>query len=148
MTLRTETNHLTVTGFTGDAKTTAASKAKAGRANLREAKANVIAAKNNFSEVFEKTVGDFKTEAVLKLNETEQKIADYKKKITTANDEIGTIYQYQVDKLEKTKIALMAKLDEYKEEGEDKWDSFKHEFMDDLKNLEKSITDFVESLKK
>jgi len=122
-------------GFTGDAKTTAASKAKAGRANLREAKANVIAAKNNFSEVFEKTVGDFKTEAVLKLNETEQKIADYKKKITTANDEIGTIYQYQVDKLEKTKIALMAKLDEYKEEGEDKWDSFKHEFMDDLKTL-------------
>lgn len=135
--------HITVTGFANN--TLNADAAKAGVTKLKKAKVNITDAGTDFGEALKLTVEQFKTDSVIKIAETEHKIADFKKKIATSNNEITAIYQHQVDKLEVSKTNLISALEAYKEAGESKWETFKHQFSNDLVEFEKEIEGFIKN---
>lgn len=138
--------HITVTGFTDNAFNS--TPAKAGVAKLKNAKKDIVDAGMDFGEALKLTVKHFKSESAIKITETELKIADFKKKIATSNNEIAAVYQQQVDKLEETKARLISALETYKDVGESKWEAFKHQFAKDLLEFENEIEGFVKNFSK
>lgn len=142
-TYKPDLKHLTVIGFVNKSSNT--DLAKNGVAKLKKAKVNITDAGNDLSGALKLTVEQFKVDSVHKINETEHKIADFKRKIASSNDEITAIYQHQVEKLEASKIKLISALDEFKEEGERKWETFKHQFGKDFEEFEKEISGFVKN---
>lgn len=78
MSYRPELKHLTVIGFTNSTSNT--DLAKKGIAKLQKAKANIVDAASDLSEAFKLTIEQFKADVVIKINETEHKIADFKRK--------------------------------------------------------------------
>jgi DNA-directed RNA polymerase alpha subunit len=74
---------------------------------------------------YEKIIAEFKTRLA---NETKEDIAKYEKKLA---------------ELEQKAIDMKNKLVEYKEEGKDKWDSFKLKFNHDLDELGKALKNFT-----
>ena len=139
--------HITVTGFIGDNNGTPAKKLRAGQGKLKAARENVSAAKKDFNEAFDLAVKEFKVEASKKIKQTETMILDFKNKITDTSKELGQIYQDDIDKLESSKKVLVNKLDEYKDMGTEDWNKFKHQFNDEIENLETSITNFLKHFK-
>jgi hypothetical protein len=139
--------HITVTGFIGDNKGTPAKKIRAGQGKLKAARANVSAANKDFNDAFELALKEFKVEVSEKINQTETKILDLKNKISETSKELGLVYQDHIDKLEYSKKILVEKLDEYKETGEEDWNSFKHHFNEEVQDFETSVTVFLQHLR-
>lgn len=143
MSYRPELKHLTVIGFTNNTSNTEL--AKKGITKLQKAKANIVDAGSDLSGAFKLTIEQFKADVVIKINETEHKIADFKKKTSGSSNEIAAIYQPQMDQLEASKTKLLLALETYKEDGESEWKLFKHQFGKDLKKFEKEIGGFIKN---
>jgi uncharacterized coiled-coil protein SlyX len=80
----------------------------------------------------------------------EEKISAYEKSITEfkariANETKGNIAKYEkkLVELEQKTNDMKKKLEKYKEEGIDKWDSFKHKFNSDMDELGKALKNFT-----
>jgi len=134
---------LTVLGFAGQKTNT-----KAGKLKLEKVREKIADAGSDFSTALSKTIEEFKAESILKINSIDNDIAGLKDRMTLAGDKIGAIYKDEIIKLERSKTILLAKLEEFKDEGDDKWDDFKNEFLNDLQGFNKAIKDFVENFKK
>lgn len=143
----TDYRHITVTGFIGDKKDTPAKKISAGQVKLKAAGRNITDAKKDFDEAFNLAVKEFKVDASNKITQTETKILELKDKISNTSNEIGHIYQDQIDKLEYSNKLLMSRLDEYKEIGAEDWKTFKHQFNKEVESFESSVANFIEKLK-
>lgn len=139
--------HLTVTGFKSDKKKSPSSKAKSDRKNSEDAKESILGLKDDFRDASEKAFQIFKKESAKKLDDIERKISGLNLKIKTANHELAAIYQNQMDELEHSKRTLISKLDEYKEVGDNKWNSFKEQFGSELKGLEDELIGFMDNFK-
>ncbi len=146
MSNKPDKKHLTVLGFAG--QKTSSTYAKAGKLKLEKVKENVVDARSDFSSALSKTIEEFKAESVLKINNIDTDIAGLKIRMTSAGDKIGAIYKDEIIRIEHSKTLLLTKLEEFKDEGEDKWADFKNEFLNDLQGFNKAIKDFVENFKK
>ena len=138
--------HLTVVGFAGQKNSS--NYVNAGKVKLKKAKENIMDAGNDFSKALEKTIENFKAESIVKINEIDSRVAEIKAKTLNAADEAGGVYKDEITRLEHSKTLLLAKLEEFKEEGEDKWEDFKNEFRNDLEGFNKAIKDFIANFKK
>jgi len=139
--------HITVTGFIGDNNGTPAKKKRAGQSKQKTIQKKVSSAKKDLTDAFDLTVKAFKEEASLKISQTENKILELKNKITDTTMEVGQIYQDHIDKLEYSKKKLVNELHEYKDIGTEDWNKFKHQFNNEIDNLETSFTNFLKHLK-
>jgi len=146
MSYKPETKHLTVVGFAGQKNSSAY--AKAGKKNIVKAKEKIVDAGNDFNSALSKTIENFKAESIEKINNIDSKIAEFKEKTLNTGNEIGAIYKDEIIRLEHSKTTLLTKLEELKDEGDDKWEDFKTEFVNDLEGFNKAIKDFVENFKK
>ena len=79
------------------------------------------------------------------MNVDAKSYVDFKKKIATSDNEIAAIYQHQVEKLEASKASLIKSLEAYEEDGESKWETFKHQFGKDFEEFEKEIAGFIKN---
>lgn len=140
--------HLTVIGFAGQKNSSNYANAGKGKVKLKKAKENIMDAGNDFSRALEKTIENFKAESIIKINEIDSRVAEIKAKTLNAADEAGGVYKDEISRLEHSKTLLLAKLEEFKEEGEDKWEDFKNEFRNDLEGFNKAIKDFIANFKK
>ncbi len=131
--------HLTVTGFTADVKTSSTSKLKAGREKIKQAKENLFGATADFDDAFESSVQHFKKDSITKIDAIEADIAELKKKVLIASNELGLIYQNQVDELVHTKKNLINQLHEYTTSVGDEWKSFKLQFNKEMRRFEKTL---------
>ncbi|MEA4850000.1 MAG: hypothetical protein VB126_00905 [Paludibacter sp.] len=138
--------HLTVVGFAGQKNSS--NYVNAGKAKLKKVKENIPNAGNDFSKTLEKTIENFKAESIVKINEIDSRVAEIKAKILDAANEAGAVYKDEISRLEHSKTLLLAKLEAFKEEGEDKWEEFKNEFRNDLEGFNKAIKDFIANFKK
>lgn len=105
--------------------------------NLMEAKSDLNAAQNDFNQTYEA----FKIESDRKIAENEKAIAklrmENKKKVAKAD------FEKKLTTLEKKNQSLKDRMQNYKEEGIDKWESFKTEFNHDMDNLGDALKDLT-----
>jgi hypothetical protein len=78
-----------------------------------------------------------------KIGSYEKIISDFKAKITSETKDDIAKYEKKVAELEHKASDLKRKLMEFKEEGKDKWDSFKIKFNHDLDELGKALKNFT-----
>jgi hypothetical protein len=90
---------------------------------------------------FEQEWQEFKSDAELKINANEKRIAEFKVKIKTEGKEFKAKYDKDVVVLEQKNAGLKKKINEFKFESKDKWVEFKYGFNKDMDIVGKSIKD-------
>lgn len=92
---------------------------------------------------FKKEVENFKKVANEKIAANEKVIADWKVNLTNSKRGAKASIEKKISDLEKKSLLLKTKLNDYKDESLDSWESFKTEFnqdMDELGNALKALT--------
>ena len=86
----------------------------------------------------------FKKEAEEKIIAYEKIISEFKIKIAKEKKENKVIYEKKLAELEQKNSDMKKKLDDYKEVGEDKWESFKTNFDKDMDELGKAFNNLFD----
>lgn len=76
-----------------------------------------------------------------KFNEFDQKLIEFNLKIEELKDDAKADYQKRLEVLEQKNNNLKEKINSYKEEGKEKWDTFKAEFSHDIDELAQAFWD-------
>jgi len=105
--------------------------------NVKKANQELIDAKAQY----EKEWNQFKTDAELKISANEKKISDFKALIKTASGKSKAKYEKEVIVLEQKNVELRKRLNEYKYEGKDSWETFKKDFNDGLDYIGNTLND-------
>lgn len=84
----------------------------------------------------------YRAEQEKKITANEKQIADMRAKKDKVSKEKRADYESKIDKLEmKNKEMKKRIMENYKDEGKEKWESFKKEFNHDMDELGKSLKD-------
>jgi predicted RNase H-like nuclease (RuvC/YqgF family) len=125
-----------------------AKKAENARDNLQEAKDNVIEAKQELNQALNDSIQQFKKDSKEKISNNEKIIAEFKARIAKSEKATKVKYEKTVAELEQKNNDLKKKLENYMDEGQDKWTSFKSEFNHDIDELGLALKDLtVKNLK-
>ena len=104
--------------------------------NIGKAEQDTQTVKTSYSEDWQKFKSD-----------SEQKIQDNEKSITTFKDKMvksgKSTYNKEIAKLEKTNRKLQKKLDQYKDNGKNSWEKFKKGFNKDMDKIGKAVKDLT-----
>ncbi|MFZ4106278.1 hypothetical protein [Flavobacterium sp.] len=115
--------------------------------NLNDAMDKVQEAKEELSNSTLDSISDFqkyKSSIETKLVENEKIIANLKSNNTSKDESTKKLYRNQLDKLKMKNEELKAKIENYKESPEQKWELFKVDFNKDMDDLGKSISNMAE----
>lgn len=104
-----------------------------------EASEDLTDAKKEFNEEYTK----FQMESEERMIENDKQIAELKANKAKLKQEAKADYDKKIKDIEERNSALRIKMNEYKEEGNDKWESFKREFNHDMDELGKSLKDLT-----
>jgi len=115
------------------------------RENLKEAKENVVDSKNELNQALHDSINSYKTDLEYRTTSYDKSIASLKSKVATQKKENKVAYEKALNKLELKNNQLKKKLQDYKEEGLDKWTSFKEEFTHDMDELGEAINDLTKN---
>lgn len=107
------------------------------RDDVEKANQDMIDAQNQF----EKEWQQFKSDAEVRINENEQKIAEFKAAMKTTTAKFKARYENEVLTLEQSNIELRKRLNEYKYEGKNNWDVFKRDFNREVDMVVDSLND-------
>ena len=131
---------LTTSNFYGQEPDKKTEKAKE---NLQEERLDVVEAKMDLKDAQNADYLSFKGESEIKFKKNEESINDLKIKILKNDEKFRTQDQMRVGVLEQKNISLQKEMNDYKDEGLEKWAAFKHKFNYDLDELTKAIKDFT-----
>lgn len=107
---------------------------------------NLNEAKQELSHIQKDSVVDyeiFRHESEDKIKNNERLIAEFKAKMATDKKHIKARDQKIIDDLEQQNINMRKKIEDYRVNGKDKWDTFKNEFNHDLEGLGQAINDIT-----
>ena len=90
------------------------------------------------------TYEQFKIEAEKAIAVQEKNIAELKAKIAKEKKDVKADYNKKLGELEKKNDELKKKLVDYKDEGKEKWKSFKAEFNHDMDEFGKAFEGLIE----
>jgi hypothetical protein len=85
----------------------------------------------------------FKSESEQKIAANEDMIDSLRERIKRSDVKIKERYRKSAEELERKNAELKAKLAQYKHDGKDDWDTFKHDFTTDLNKVEKALENLV-----
>src|SRR4030042_3477760 len=120
-----------------------AKKVENARDNLQEAKDNVIEAKQQLNQALNDSIQKFKRASVERISNNEKIIAEFKARLAKGEKVTKAKYEKTVAELEQKNNDLKKKLENYMDEGQDKWTSFKNEFNHDMDELGLAIKDLT-----
>jgi DNA repair exonuclease SbcCD ATPase subunit len=126
-------------------------KVEAAEDKVQDAKKDVTDAQQDLNKTIRDSIEDhqkFKVEAEEQINAHEKSIADFKERIKTEKDENKASYEKKLAELEQKNSDLKMKLEAYKEDGKDKWITFKNEFSQNMDELGKALKGFFIAKKK
>jgi predicted nucleic acid-binding Zn-ribbon protein len=83
----------------------------------------------------------FKTASEEQITKNENRITAFKEKMEASGAKSKTKYNKEIAKLEQKNRELKQKLDDYKDEGQGKWETFKANFTRDMDDLGKTMKD-------
>ncbi len=113
---------------------------------VEKAEENLNEAKQELSQAQYDSVADyeqFKKESEDRINNNEKLIDAFKKRMITDKKQLKAEDQKIIDNLEQKNIDMRKKIEEYKENGKDKWSAFKVEFTHDMDELGNALKDLT-----
>jgi hypothetical protein len=113
-----------------------------------EAKANVVVAAQDLDQAkanYDEEYAKFKLESDQKITANEKRIAELKADTKKVKKETKEQYEKTIAALEEKNNLMKKKISEYKEEGDEKWQSFKREFNHDMDELCQALTDLTKN---
>lgn len=116
--------------------------------NVIDAKKAVLDAQSDLNQARQDSITEyqqFKIESENRITANEISIEELQVKIVSANDENRALYVTKLAELQKRNYELKIKLDEYKVDETNKWQTFKSEFKHDMDELGKAFSDFTVS---
>ena len=108
-----------------------------------QAKENVVDAKQELNQAIKDSIVQFRKESAQQITAYEQSIADLKAKIATEKKDVKATYEKSLEELEQKNELLKTKLNDFKDEETDKWESFRDEFRKDMQDLGSAIKNFT-----
>jgi len=118
-------------------------KTEKAKENLEEKRVDVVEAKVDLKYAQSADYQSFKQESEMKIKKNTESIDDLKIKILKNDEKFRTENQMRVGVLEQKNISLQKEMTDYKDEGLEKWDAFKHKFNYDLDELTKALKEFT-----
>jgi len=118
---------------------------------VENADANVIQAENDLAQAqdeYADEVANFKIETDEKITINEKTISDIKERMQIEKASNTAEYKTLISELEQKNSDMKKRMVDYKEDGNDKWQSFKSEFNHDMDELGNSLNDFFVNNKK
>lgn len=106
-----------------------------------QASEDLADAKKEFNEEYAK----FQAESEKRMVENDKQIAELKANKAQLKKEAKADYDKAINDIEEKNSALRIKMNEYKEEGNEKWESFKREFNHDMDELVQSLKDLTKN---
>lgn len=146
--MENQPKYMAVKGFSPGTNNDPVSDVENARNKLNIAKNNLNNAESDLDQALKDSFESFKKESKEKIKKNEKLIAEFKVNISASKDDLIAIYKNKVDELERLKAEVKVKLGEYKEDGKDKWESFKLAFNKDMDTLDEALTNFTTILKK
>ena len=113
---------------------------------VENARVDLIIAKQELSQAQKDSAADyelFRKQSEERINNNEKVIAAFKERMLTDKKQIKASDQKIIDKLEERNINLRKKIEEYKENGKDKWSAFKLEFNHDMDEMGTALKDLT-----
>ncbi|MCF8254194.1 MAG: hypothetical protein K9H61_08060 [Bacteroidia bacterium] len=113
---------------------------------VENAKDKLSDAREELSQAQKDSVADyenFKMVSESRIAKNEELIQAYKQSMKDAKKEWKSSDQKIVDELEQKNINMRKKMEEYRNEGRDKWQDFKTEFNHDMDELGNAINDLT-----
>lgn len=98
---------------------------------------------NKAKEEFNNEYNKLKVESEQRMLDNEFKIAELKATKIKLKKEAKADYDKTIADLEQKNSNMRTKLNDYKEEGKDKWESFKREFNHDMDELGSALKDLA-----
>jgi len=110
---------------------------------LNEEKVDVLEAKVELKDAQNTDYLEFKKESEKNILKNEASIDDLNIKILKNDEKFRTENQTRVNVLEQKNISLKNAMNDYKDEGPEKWAAFKQKFTYDMDELTKALKDFT-----
>jgi len=110
---------------------------------IDNAQENVVKANEELYQALKDSIQQFRTVTQAKLIANEKQLAEYKVKIANEKKANKIKYETELAKMVKKNNELKVKLENYNEEGDEKWESFKTEFNRDMDELGKAFKDLT-----
>ena len=113
---------------------------------VENAKEEVLDANNKLDTAiknYQADINAYKIETASKIAANELAIKNFNSKIENEKKELRASYLSKIEVLEKKNRDLKNKLDNYQDDGNDKWRTFKAEFGKEMDDLGKSIKDLA-----
>lgn len=108
--------------------------------DLNESERELQEARDEYAKKYE----EFKMESENKIAENKKTIAELKAKKTMSKADKAELDK-QLTELEMKNDALYEKMNNYNDEGSDKWESFKSEFNHDMDGIGNALKDLVKN---
>lgn len=90
----------------------------------------------------------FKVNTDSLINENDMRIAELKVKMNNTSKAADSTYKKKIAQLEKRNAAMKVKIQSYKDDSSQNWDSFKTEFNHDMNELGSALKDLTVDNKK
>ena len=144
------TSILTATILTGCQNSTkkeqvAQDKVVDAQADMKDATEELVVAKK---EATAQQWKQFKAETNARIAENESRIAELKVKMNKTGNSIDAMYAKNIEELELKNKEIKVKVDTYKNDSNDDWESFKREYNHDMDQLNQSLKDITVDNKK
>ena len=113
---------------------------------LAEAKNEVREANVNLDKANEENTKDmenYKRETSERIEANERSIAEFKARIAHEKKEAKAEYEAKINALEERNNDMKKRMDDYKADGQEKWETFKTEFSHGMDELGKSFKDLT-----
>lgn len=118
---------------------TPAEKVENAQENVTEANTDLDTANAQYLADIE----NYKKETADKITANDQSIAEFKARIQEEKKEAKADYKKKIAELEQKNTDMKKKMDDYKVEGKEKWETFKAEFTHDMDELGKAFKDLT-----
>jgi F0F1-type ATP synthase membrane subunit b/b' len=118
---------------------TPAQKVADAQEDVTEAKEDLAEAKDEYLE----DVENYRKETSYRIDANNQSIAEFRARIANEKKVAKADYEEKVLKLEQKNTDIKKRLDDYKVEGKDNWQTFKLEFNRDMDELGKALKDLT-----
>ena len=112
---------------------------------LEHAKHNVIEANKDLEKANEEYLSDIEHNRKVtneKAAANEKSIAEFKERIAHEKKEDKAEYKHKIAELERENSDMKLKMDNYKADGKEQWETFKAGFNHDMDKLDESIKNF------
>ena len=113
---------------------------------VEDAQKNVIEANKDLNEANEEYLAEiesYRKVAEDKIAANDRIIADFNSRIEQEKQDVKADYKKKIVLLEQRNSDIKKKLDDFKADGKEKWESFKAEFNRDMDELGNAFKDFI-----